>query len=140
MTSIQPRTKTVPPVDRIPPSRTVPRPTLPRTGAVLVCLGPPVRWFPRSAPWALHVQVPTFVASTVMSICVALCIDYALFLCARYNEAFKLGNSNSESVWQVCICHRDAAQTEGLGVMGSRPTAGEELPDVRAPERVHTIL
>eukprot|EP00667_Euglena_gracilis_P002753 EG_transcript_2758 len=49
----------------------------------------------------LWIPVPTFVASTVMSIVVALCIDYSLFLCSRYNEALAAGAGNVAAVWQA---------------------------------------
>eukprot|EP00669_Euglena_mutabilis_P007238 TRINITY_DN2590_c0_g1_i1.p1 TRINITY_DN2590_c0_g1~~TRINITY_DN2590_c0_g1_i1.p1 ORF type:complete len:686 (-),score=177.15 TRINITY_DN2590_c0_g1_i1:213-2051(-) len=47
------------------------------------------------------ISIAAFVAAVVMSIVVALCIDYALFLCSRYNEALRAGLSNSAAVWQA---------------------------------------
>eukprot|EP00668_Euglena_longa_P041680 GGOE01054879.1.p1 GENE.GGOE01054879.1~~GGOE01054879.1.p1 ORF type:complete len:644 (+),score=163.51 GGOE01054879.1:1057-2988(+) len=50
------------------------------------------------------IAVPTFVASTVMSIVVALCIDYSLFLCSRYNEALSAGACNTAAVKKAVQC------------------------------------
>eukprot|EP00462_Mataza_sp_D1_P018131 CAMPEP_0175140068 /NCGR_PEP_ID=MMETSP0087-20121206/11259_1 /TAXON_ID=136419 /ORGANISM="Unknown Unknown, Strain D1" /LENGTH=816 /DNA_ID=CAMNT_0016423161 /DNA_START=101 /DNA_END=2552 /DNA_ORIENTATION=- len=86
---------------------------------------------------ALHMDVVAFVPSIMMSLMIAMSIDYSLFLLSRYREALQSGSDNTEAVTlmlqsgghtilvsgaTICVCFTgmlffplDMLQSFGLG-------------------------